>query len=155
MPRWWIIVQEERSLCAMPAVPWTAEKQARAIRVQHLAQALVERLDTLPDPTAGLWDACVYTPTGTVLPEWQELLATLHPNLAALDRKQARLQAALTHALAPAQYTLLLELNDAWTHWAPAQADAAFVLGMAEMHDRTAEHLVYLDRLATEEQERG
>ncbi len=74
---------------------------------------------------------CVYTPTGTVLPQWQELLATLHPNLAALDREQARLQTALTHALAPAQHTLLLELNDAWTHWATAQADAAFVLGVA------------------------
>ena len=115
----------------MPAEPWTAEKQARALRAQHLAQALVERLDTLPDPTAGPWDACVYTPTGAVVPEWQELLATLHPNLAALDREQARLQAALTHALAPAQHPLLLELNDAWAHWATAQADAAFVLGVA------------------------
>ena len=65
------------------------------------------------------------------MPQWQELLATLHPNLAALDREQGRLQATLKHALAPAQHTLLLELNDAWSHWATAQADAAFVLGVA------------------------
>ena len=33
--------------------------------------------------------------------------------------------------------------------------EAAEELGMVEMHNRTAEHLGYLDRRATEERERG
>jgi len=64
-------------------------------------------------------------------PEWRELVTTVHPNLAALEGEQARLQAALNQALAPEWHTILLELNDAWSHWATAQADAAFVLGVA------------------------
>jgi hypothetical protein len=115
----------------MSTLPWTQERQARARMVQHLAQALVDRLAALPDPMSGPWAAWVYTPAGAVRPEWRELVTTVHPNLAALEQEQARLQAALTQALAPAGHPVLLELNDARTHWATAQADAAFVLGVA------------------------
>ena len=115
----------------MSTLPSTEERQARALTVQHLAQALVDRLAALPDPVSGPWAAWVYTPAGAMRPEWRELVTTVHPNLAALEGEQARLQAALNQALAPEWHTILLELNDAWSHWATAQADAAFVLGVA------------------------
>jgi hypothetical protein len=115
----------------MSTLPSPEERQTRALTAQHVAQALVDRLAALPDPVSGPWAAWVYTPAGAVRPEWRELVTTLHPNLAGLDKEQARLQAALTQALAPECHTILLELTDAWAHGATAQADAAFVLGVA------------------------